>query len=74
MDTWSGPVACVLKSIGFRLATLDAIYCMRLSKGEAPGDDLFEAKREFFKISRSTAERVMRFYKAREFSTRKTDR
>ena len=74
MDTWSGPVACVLKSIGFHLETLNAIYCMRLSNGEAPSDDLFEAKREFIKISRSTAERVMRFYKAREFSTRKTDR
>jgi hypothetical protein len=74
METWSGPVACLLKSIGFGLTTLNAIYCSRLSKGEQPGPDLFEAKTEYFNISRSTAERVMRFYKAREFSTRKTDR
>ena len=73
MDTWSGPVACVIKSIGFRLKTLDAIYCMRLPKGETPGNDLFETKKEFVNLSRSTAERIMRFYKARKFGSRKTD-
>jgi hypothetical protein len=74
MDTWSSVTACVLKAIGFHLKTLHAIYCMRLSKGEAPGDDLFEAKKEFVNLSRTTAERIMRFYKARLFGSRKTDR
>jgi hypothetical protein len=70
MDTWSGPVACLLKAVGFRLATLNAVYCMRRPNGEPPGDDLHEAKLEFLKISRYTADRVIRFYKVRQLDTR----
>lgn len=70
MNTWSGPIACLLKSIGFRLPTLNAIYCMRLSDGETPGEDLHEAKLEFHRISRSTAERIIRFYKVRQLDKR----
>jgi hypothetical protein len=72
MGTWSSPVAVVLKAIGFHLATVDAIYCSCLSNGEAMRDDLRVTKLEFINLKRPTAERIMRFYKAREFSTRKT--
>ena len=70
MSTWSGPVACLLKALGFRLTTLNAIYCMRLPHGEAPGADLHETKMEFLRISRYTAERIIRFYKVRQLDPR----
>ena len=70
MGTWSSPVAVVLKEIGFHLATVDAIYCSRLSNGEAIRDDLQVTKAEFINLNRSTAERIMRFYKVRELGTR----
>ena len=72
MGTWSSPVAVVLKAIGFHLATVDAIYCSRLSHGEAMRDDLRVTKLEFINLKRPTAERIMRFYKVRELGTRKT--
>jgi hypothetical protein len=65
MGTRSSPVAVVLKAIGFHLATVDAIYCSRLSNGEAMRDDLRVTKLEFINLKRPTAERIMRFYKAR---------
>jgi len=66
MGTWSSPVAVILKAIGFRLATVEAIYRSRLSNGEVIRDDLFQTKGEFIALRRPTAERIMRFYCARK--------
>jgi uncharacterized protein (DUF2336 family) len=63
---WSGPVAIVLKAIGFHLATLQAIYVARLSDGEAVRADLTRTKAEFIAVSQSTAQRIMRFYSVRK--------
>jgi len=64
-DTWSSPVAVILKAIGFHLATLDAIYHSQLSSGEASRNDLEQTKAEFVALRRSTAERILRFYRTR---------
>lgn len=74
METWSGPTVCVFKAIGFHLKTLEAIYSMRLPKGEPRRDDFGETKKAFLNLSRNTAERIIRFYKARQFGTRETDK
>ena len=66
MQAWSSPVAVILKAIGFRLATVDAIYRSRLPSGEVIRDDLFQTKAEFIALRRPTAERIMRFYCARK--------
>lgn len=66
MGTWSSPVAVILKAIGFRLATMEAIYRSRLSSGEVIRDDLVQTKAEFIALRRPTAERIMRFYCARK--------
>jgi len=66
MGTWSSPVAVILKAVGFRLATVEAIYRSRLSNGEIIRDDLFQTKAEFIALRRPTAERIMRFYCARK--------
>jgi hypothetical protein len=66
MNTWSSPVAVILKAIGFHLTTVDAIYRSRLSSGEVIRDDLVQVKAEFIALRRPTAERIMRFYCARK--------
>ena len=66
MGSWSSPVAVIFKAIGFRLATVDAIYRMRLSNGQVAHDDLTQIKAEFIALRRPTAERIMRFYSARK--------
>ena len=66
MNTWSSPVAVILKAIGFHLTTVDAIYRSRLPSGEVIRDDLVQIKAEFIALRRPTAERIMRFYCARK--------
>ena len=66
MGTWSSPVAVILKAIGFRLTTVEAIYRSRLSSGEPVRDDLLQVKAEYIALRRPTAERIMRFYRARK--------
>jgi len=66
LRTWSSPVAVILKAIGFRLATVDAIYRSRLNNGDVVRDDLLQIKSEFIALRRPTAERIMRFYCARK--------
>jgi uncharacterized protein (DUF2336 family) len=66
MGSWSSPVAVIFKAIGFRLATVDAIYRARLSNGQVVHDDLTQIKAEFIALRRPTAERIMRFYSARK--------
>src|SRR6476659_191468 len=66
MGSWSSPVAVILKAIGFRLATVDAIYRSRLSGDGVIHNDLSQVKAEFIALRRPTAERIMRFYCARK--------
>jgi uncharacterized protein (DUF2336 family) len=66
MGTWASPVAVILKAIGFRLTTVDAIYRSRLSSGEVNHSDLSQIKAEFIALRRPTAERILRFYSARK--------
>ena len=66
MGPWSSPVAVILKAIGFHLATVDAIYRSRLSSGDVNHSDLMQIKAEFIALRRPTAERIMRFYRARK--------
>jgi len=66
MGPWSSPVAVILKAIGFHLATVDAIYRSRLSSGYVNHSDLLQIKAEFIALRRPTAERIMRFYRARK--------
>ena len=66
IGSWSSPVAVIFKAIGFRLATVDAIYRARLSNGQVVHDDLTQIKAEFIALRRPTAERIMRFYSARK--------
>jgi Uncharacterised protein conserved in bacteria (DUF2336) len=66
MGTWSSPVAVILKAIGFRLTTVEAIYRSRLQSGEPVRDDLLQVKAEYIALRRPTAERIMRFYRARK--------
>jgi len=65
LDTWTSPVAIIFKAIGFHLATVDAVYHSRLAAGEAARDDLIQTKAEFIALRRATAERIMRFFRAR---------
>lgn len=67
IGTWSSPVAVILKAIGFRLATVEAIYRSRSSDAEVViRDDLLQTKAEFIALRRPTAERIVRFYCARK--------
>jgi Uncharacterised protein conserved in bacteria (DUF2336) len=65
MGPWTSPVAVILKAIGFRLATVDAIYHSRLASGETAHDDLIQTKAEFIALRRPTAERILRFFYAK---------
>jgi Uncharacterised protein conserved in bacteria (DUF2336) len=62
---WTSPVAVILKAIGFRLATVDAIYRSRLASGEIAHADLIQTKAEFIALRRPTAERILRFFYAK---------
>jgi len=61
---WTSPVAIILKSIGFQLHTVDAIYRARLSTHQAIDADLIQTKAEFVAIRRPTAERIVRHFYA----------
>jgi len=65
MGTWTTPVAVILKAVGFRLPTVDAIYRSRLSSGEVIYNDLIQTKAEFIALSRLAAERILRFFCAK---------
>ena len=69
MGPWTSPVAVILKAIGFRLSTVDAIYHSRLSAGEEIRGDLIQTKAEFIAIRRPTAERILRFFYAKRAVT-----
>jgi Uncharacterised protein conserved in bacteria (DUF2336) len=69
MGPWTSPVAVVLKALGFRLSTVDAIYHSRLSAGEVIRNDLIQTKAEFIAIRRPTAERILRFFYAKRAVT-----
>ena len=65
MGPWTSPVAVILKALGFRLSTVDAIYHSRLSAGDVSRNDLIQTKAEFIAIRRPTAERILRFFYAK---------
>ncbi len=65
LDRWTSPVAIILKSIGFQLRTVDAIYRARLASHQAIEDDLKQTKAEFIAIRRPTAERIVRHFYAK---------
>ena len=65
LGRWTSPVAIILKSIGFQLRTVDAIYRARLATNQAVEDDLSQTKAEFIAIRRSTAERIVRHFYAK---------
>ncbi len=69
MGLWTSPVAVILKALGFRLSTVDAIYHSRLSAGEAVRNDLIQTKAEFIALRRPTAERILRFFYAKRAVT-----
>jgi uncharacterized protein (DUF2336 family) len=69
MGPWTSPVAVILKALGFRLSTIDAIYRSRLSAGEVIRGDLIQTKAEFIAIRRPTAERILRFFYAKRAVT-----
>lgn len=62
---WTSPVAIILKSLGFQLRTVDAIYRARLSGQEIAQHDLIQTKAEFIAIRRATAERIVRHFYAK---------
>lgn len=68
-DTWTSPVAIILKAIGFHLSTLEMIYRSRLSDGETVRSDLINTKADFIALRRPTAERILRFFCARRAAT-----
>ena len=68
MGPWTSPVAIILKALGFRLSTVDAIYHSR-SASEAIHNDLTQTKAEFIAIRRPTAERILRFFYAKRAVT-----
>ncbi len=65
MESWTSPVAVILKAIGFHLSALETIYRSRLADGEAVHNDLINTKAEFIALRRPTAERILRFFCAR---------
>jgi uncharacterized protein (DUF2336 family) len=69
MGPWTSPVAVILKALGFRLSTVDAIYHSRLTVGQAVRNDLIQTKAEFIAIRRPTAERILRFFYAKRAVT-----
>ena len=62
MGRWTSPVAIILKALGFRLSTVDAIYHSRLSAGDVSRNDLIQTKAEFIAIRRPTAEPHFAFF------------
>jgi uncharacterized protein (DUF2336 family) len=62
---WTSPVAIILKSIGFQLRTVDAIYRARLATHQAVEDDLTQTKAEFIAIRHPTAQRIVRHFYAK---------
>jgi hypothetical protein len=69
METWTSPVAIILKALGFHWRTADAIYHSRLPSGETIGNDLVQIKAEFIAVRRPTAERILRFFCAKRAVT-----
>ena len=69
MGPWTSPVAIILKALGFRLSTVDAIYHSRLFVGDVSRNDLIQIKAEFIAIRRPTAERILRFFYAKRAVT-----
>jgi uncharacterized protein (DUF2336 family) len=69
MGPWTSPVAVILKALGFRLSTVDAIYHSRLAAGQVIRNDLIQTKAEFIAIRRPTAERILRFFYAKRAVT-----
>jgi uncharacterized protein (DUF2336 family) len=65
LGRWTSPVAIILKSIGFQLRTVDAIYHARLASHEGIDSDLIQTKAEFIAIRRPTAERIVRHFYAK---------
>ena len=65
INTWTSPVAIILKAIGFRLSTVDTIYRSRLASDDIVQNDLIQIKAEFIAIRRPTAERILRFFYAK---------
>jgi Uncharacterised protein conserved in bacteria (DUF2336) len=65
LGKWTSPVAIILKSLGFQLRTVDAIYRARLSGHEVAQHDLIQTKAEFIAIRRPTAERIVRHFYAK---------
>jgi uncharacterized protein (DUF2336 family) len=65
LGRWTSPVAVILKSIGFQLRTVDAIYRSRLVDLQAAQNDLIQTKAEFIAIRRPTAERIVRHFYAK---------
>jgi Uncharacterised protein conserved in bacteria (DUF2336) len=65
LGRWTSPVAIILKSIGFQLRTVDAIYRARLGAHEPIDSDLIQTKAEFIAIRRATAERIVRHFYAK---------
>ena len=62
---WMSPVAIILKSIGFQLRTVEAIYRALLIDNQVAESDLMQTKAEFIAIRRSTAERIVRHFYAK---------
>jgi Uncharacterised protein conserved in bacteria (DUF2336) len=69
MGPWTRPVAIILKALGFRLSTVDAIYHSRLLAGDVSRNDLIQTKAEFIAIRRPTAERILRFFYVKRTAT-----
>jgi hypothetical protein len=65
LGRWTSPIAIILKSIGFQLRTVDALYRARLSASEIIQHDLIQTKAEFIAIRRPTAERIVRHFYAK---------
>lgn len=62
---WTSPVAIILKSVGFQLRTVEAIYRALLGDDQIAEGDLTQTKAEFIAIRRSTAERIVRHFYAK---------
>lgn len=65
LSRWTSPVAIILKAIGFRLRTVDAIYRARLDEHQGNDGDLTQTKAEFIAIRRPAAERIVRHFYAK---------
>jgi len=65
LGPWGSPVVVLFKAIGFRLTTFEAIHRARGTAAPNEGDELARVKAEFVALGRSTAERILRFYRTR---------